>query len=83
MCRGPIRATFEGESLEFRNYKGEIERIEKEGTPEWMLLLLGAVEVGHLRPLPRPQLDLEMLTVIYLFQDAIGPEPRSGVSRFR
>jgi hypothetical protein len=70
MCRGPMNPSQpitppNRELMEFRNYRNEIETIEKEGTPQWMLSLLGAVEAGLLElheAYARLQHQIELLT---------------------
>jgi hypothetical protein len=58
--------------LEFRNYKGEFEKIEKEKTPAWMLSLLGAVEVGQLAPLTQGISQHGFAVVMNLFEQMMG-----------
>jgi hypothetical protein len=60
--------------MEFRNYKNEIKTIEKE-VPQWMLLLLGAVDEGLLELFEhQARLELRIQMLSRLCEETVGHE---------
>jgi len=75
----PAESAASQDFLRYRDLSGMMKTIEKEGTPAWILKMLGAAEEGELKRSIRAEIEFQSL--MYTLHDVVGHDTFARLTR--